>query len=527
MSDASWADLAAAAQPCSMVEADICVIGAGAAGLYLATRLARQGHSVVLIEAGPVTGVDSSTIGFDAICARDPYPGATAGRFFGLGGSTTRWGGALVPHSHADLRDADPSAKVWTRIVGTVEDNAPAVLKALGYADGSDFDAFAERALGSATRALTDSGLRVQSGLYLPFRRKNLIWLLDRLAHRHDRLRVFYNAVAKAWEPQSGVGGDAHLRRLVVVSRNRNELQVSAGKFVICAGAIESARILLELQDSRSLPVLRAAARPGCYLGDHLSMPIADVEQSDLDRAADRFAPRFRGAWMRGFRLLETAAPAQTPRAFAHFIFSNRSRGFELAKTLLGALQQRHLTRVGVSDVLGGVGDLARLAYGRLVDSRLYIAAGTPAHLQLDMEQRPVRENRVSLTEQRDDYGRRVARIDWQISGQDIEAMAVTAQRFLSKWPGEKAGLPQLRSRPIARSDDGKDTKPYDAYHPVGTCRMGEDDEAVVDENLKVWGVDNLWLVSTGVLPSAGTANPTFTMLCLAQGLAEQLRTVH
>ena len=52
---------------------------------------------------------------------------------------------------------------------------------------------------------------------------------------------------------------------------------------------------------------------------------------------------------------------------------------------------------------------------------------------------------------------------------------------------------------------------------------MGKNTEAVVDENLKVWGLENLWVVSTGVLPSAGSANPSFTMLCLADRLAEQL----
>ena len=60
-------------------------------------------------------------------------------------------------------------------------------------------------------------------------------------------------------------------------------------------------------------------------------------------------------------------------------------------------------------------------------------------------------------------------------------------------------------------------------YHPVGTCRMGSDPEAVVDLQLRVRGVRNLWLVSTAVLPSAGTANPTFTMLCLAEDLLRRL----
>ena len=70
---------------------------------------------------------------------------------------------------------------------------------------------------------------------------------------------------------------------------------------------------------------------------------------------------------------------------------------------------------------------------------------------------------------------------------------------------------------------DGNGPKPHDAYHPVGTCRLGIDKGAVVDTDLRVQGTDNLWVLSTGVLPSAGTANPTFTMLCLGDELADRL----
>jgi choline dehydrogenase len=66
-------------------------------------------------------------------------------------------------------------------------------------------------------------------------------------------------------------------------------------------------------------------------------------------------------------------------------------------------------------------------------------------------------------------------------------------------------------------------TKIYDAYHPVGTCRMGDDEEAVLTPDMQVRGVDNLWVAGTSVLSSAGSANPTFTALCLAHRLAERL----
>ena len=65
--------------------------------------------------------------------------------------------------------------------------------------------------------------------------------------------------------------------------------------------------------------------------------------------------------------------------------------------------------------------------------------------------------------------------------------------------------------------------KPYDAYHPVGTCRLGVDEAATVDLDLRVRGTENLYVLSTGVFPSAGTANPTFSMLCLGDRLADKL----
>jgi choline dehydrogenase len=52
---------------------------------------------------------------------------------------------------------------------------------------------------------------------------------------------------------------------------------------------------------------------------------------------------------------------------------------------------------------------------------------------------------------------------------------------------------------------------------------MGSDDGAAVGLDLRVRGVDRLSVVSTAVLPSAGTANPTFSMLCLAEEFAESI----
>jgi choline dehydrogenase-like flavoprotein len=59
---------------------------------------------------------------------------------------------------------------------------------------------------------------------------------------------------------------------------------------------------------------------------------------------------------------------------------------------------------------------------------------------------------------------------------------------------------------------------PYDVYHPCGTTPRGSrPSQGVLDEDLSVHQIANLWACSTAVLPSAGTANPTFSLLCLLE----------
>ena len=522
MSRTEFTDLALSGHLKQVLACGVCIVGAGAAGIYLASRLVSGGVDVVLMEGGGVRPGEGATVGFDSDFDLEPYEGATKGRFFGIGGTTGAWGGALLPYSNYDVMRHD-NHDAWCHIVDTVNTCTPSVLASLNYHHEGAFASIADDRIGLDSSTLTSAGIGTMSALWLPFRFKNLTFLLKRAFARTGRLRVFYNAVVKGDETEvfASVGG-CRIGKLSAISRNGNELCVGASHFVFAAGAIESARLLLEMNSQGSQPVTSCPYSIGKYLSDHLSLAVADVSQSSTRRSLQRYAPFFRNGWMRNTRFVELCPPCESPRGFAHFVIDGRDTGFALARTVLSALQKRSMPRIAFNQLISGSGGLINLIMSRYLRSELYLSQDTLMNLQLDIEQCSSAANRITLGSRLDDFGRRIPVVSWQIQDIDWVNMRTTAERILSKWPSSMTGVPSLVPRKIASSL----SKPHDTYHPTGICRMGTDSDAVTSFNLQVRGTDNLWLLSTGIFPSAGTANPTFSLLCFAEKLSASLRAV-
>jgi len=507
-------------------ESHVCIVGAGIAGLLLARHLGSHGIDTHLLEAGGRDLEPRSQEIYAVQMDGTYYAGATEGRFRAFGGSSTRWGGQLLAYTPDIFRPiaGTPSA-AWPI---TAADLQPYYAEAqrVVYVPHQSSDEELLQCLG-LTEHLGANEINVRFSRWIPFSKRNLAKTVGMECLHSRRVTVFMHANVTSIE-LSKTGG--HVESVVAKNYAGKTYTFRARHFVLCTGTIESSRLLLASRTVRPDGIGNETHNVGRYFHDHVSVAAAAVEGVAKRKFAKLFAPRLVSGILHTPKL-EAAVPLRRKKnllaVMAHFAIEEpEGSGIAGIRNLLQGIQRdQNLEQLGrtILALPASSGEIARLLWSAHVHKRRAISSRATVTLRIDCEQLPKPENRIRLSAARDKLGMPQAIVDWRISEDEHRTVRVFAEivdSFLSR-----LGICPLAWRPeIWEPGNSWLHLTRDTYHPIGGTRMGTDPHAsVVEPNLKVHGVPNLFVASCSVFPSGGSSNPTLTLMALTLRLGAHL----
>ncbi len=520
------ADLAEGIESHLEDRADVVIVGAGIAGIMVAVRLRSLGVQVLILESGGREQVEAVHPLNCVIQTGDSYGGAASGRFRCLGGTSTRWGGALIPFVESDLLARDHLGLPGFPVdVSELTPYVAAVEKYFVLDEGSYEENFVQEIGAQREIPAGDPDFRARFAKWPSFKKRNVAALFGSLIANDAGLRISLNSTAASFDVDRENG---RLKSITAKHQSGRSITVTATHFIFCAGAIESTRLLLLLNRQEGGQL--CSQNLGRYFYDHISIPMASIKPRDTTRLNRLAGFRFVGKTMRSLRY-EMAADAQkregVANAFGHIsVTADGPSGFDALRDIMRARQKG--SAIHLADVANVFRDLPyflRLAFWRIAYRQLLWPYPASYDLHVVAEQLPREANRISLAEKSDIFDLPLAEIVWRVEDVDLKAFIAYKRLFNRFWERNGlnaiADLNWINDVDLRRADK---TGRADVFHPGGTTRMGTDQRvAVVDPDLRVFGFANLWTPSTATFPSGGGANPTMTLILFSLRLADRL----
>ena len=503
------------------VDVDVCVVGAGAAGISIARELSGTGLRVGLFESGGLEP-DRRTQALYRGSSDDLYSlPLDESRFRYFGGSTNRWAGWCRPLDQIDFerRDWIPDSG-WPfgrQELETYYARASVICRA-------------DRPAPPET--LTDWPLDPEKISVAEFRLSPPISFgtVYREELRGSRnVTVYLNANASGFSRSE----NGRIDHISFRTLNGRSLDVTSRVFILAAGGIENPRLLLSSAADPARAIGNDYDLVGRYYMDHPALFSGLISPTTLCPPTRFFTtqhvanPGKATTRTGGFAIAEATLRREgLAGAVVRFVprprYSTQTRWDKPATASARRLLQS-ITRRQIPDHLAA--HIERASTGALTAASAFSAAA--AHrvrprwtlaLRTWVESLPRPNNRVTLSARRNALGP-VARVTWE-TGEAEKASVVRLHQLLGD---ELERRRFARIDPVMKSvaDDWPATQ-AGASHHMGTTRMHDSERrGVVDRNCRVHGCDNLFVAGSSVFPTSGYANPTLTIVALAVRLAD------
>ena len=494
----------------TVLEADICIVGGGPAGITLAHEFVGSQAIVLILESGGLKSDEHIQELNEGVVIGDPYAGLQQTRCRQVGGTAHLWNTSVGDEIGAKYVPLDPCD--FDELA-----DFPHIQWPFDYSDLEPFYRRAQIVCGLGSFAYDGKDWSDEDHPLLTLK-------VDQLSTRVYQCgigRFFTDLYPQAVARSSNVclchyatirelklrNSGRQVMGATFVSLSGDQFHAQATIFVLAAGAIENARLLLlSGENALDTPGNRYGWVGRCFMEHPRDYALTLIPRSpDLFREATFYDlhPARNGTIVGGRIALDsrTIRTARLPNA---------------SITLLPCVKKRaaRLSRI-MSYLQRFVGPQPKSGYGWSRIQNLSQAFDT-FQLVINVEQRPNPENRVALAQRRDFLG--IPRVDLFWHWSDEEQANLERLRRVIASALEGAGIGRVEISTGLRPNPN-------AHHHAGTTRMHADPRwGVVNADACVHGTDNLYVTGGSILCSAGFANPTLTIVALALRLADHLK---
>jgi choline dehydrogenase-like flavoprotein len=475
------------------LESEVCIIGAGAVGISLAREYKDRRFRTILLESGGPEPEPETQALYQGEIVGHPYYSLDSSRLRFLGGTTNHWGGMCLPFDEIDFEE-----RSWVPHSGWpigLADLEPFYRRAQVLCELGPYDyrvAYWMKRRGKAPLPIKGGPIVPRIAQFSPPTRFGTRY---REALEQARsVSTYLHANVLEFETDRS---SRTVERVNVASLGGSRFTVSARVFILAAGAIENARILL---------LSRKGSPKG--LGNQHDL-VGRYFMERVNYRSGIFVPEDGALWEPFFELDRIGKLGINGFLGTDTAWQRKSEALNSSLHLHTTVSDNLSDRAW--DVIAGLWD--RSIHGRQPAANYF-------DIWHDVEPVPNPSSRVRLAEARDALGQPRIELDWRLSP---ELEGRTIRRVLRAFATEmgRQGQGRVRSE-IPDQGDGWSEEVVGSFHQMGTTRMHSDPrQGVVDADCRVHGISNLYITGSSIFPTAGQANPTLTLLALALRLGD------
>lgn len=500
----------------SIIEGDICIIGAGAAGISLAMDWINTPYKVILLEGGGFEYDEQIQELYNGKTTGQRYYPLKSSRLHYFGGTTGHWAGYCSTFDEIDFKKRD-----WVPASGWPIHRA-------------DLDPYYEKAHRYLDLGPYDYSLEYWKTVYPKYsplvQSREIIWDKmwqfsppSRFGEKYrepivNARNIHLYTYANVTDIRANEGVNS-IMEVKVKNHAGREHSVKARHFVLACCSIQNARLLLSANKQAPRGLGNDHDLVGRYFMEHLEidcgelwlakndpLPLYDIDYGVTKARAEIAVSE---AMQTKHRILNgtlSLLPLSWAKNFKPMIdVWDNPDPRESEKKLFGSFKE--------------AGEKSR----KEVDAKTFGSY----KLFMRIEQAPNPDSRVTLDTETDALGMPRGKLNWVLTPLEKRSIRKICELVGQAVGAEGRGRVRLMEYLRDEKDESWPAFTGGGWHHIGTTRMSDSPQTgVVDSQCKVHGIDNLYCAGSSCYATAAAPNPTLTLVALTLRLSDHLKKV-